>query len=384
MYRTRTGPYSIRKTNHLVSADLKKTKGKSKEKDKGKDEGKMISNKPRKDFGFALESVLTDLSASDLNKSSLINPPPTSDPLQDINDRIKEQCMAQDYYLTAMVSTYNGKAVKRSNTYEGDDNFTGMDSSFLHSSTQELQNDSLSNHLNNSSARKPYEQINNARLLQRVHPSVDNESVSGSRSRSKSSAALNRPSSKGTDIPDDYRETRSNTSHISYKSSNKDKYGDIENGLGSGLNAMYDDGLTVLTADEYVRIRLIPYLSTYAHTAPSYSKSLTIITCIVILLTIVSSIFSGFDLTSFIPLAISFGEALSSWESHKSIEIKLMLTNGARDQLNKVYIHTCVNNTHLKFLFYYIFYNVVDNLVEHSKYDRKACSIEQRGACVDD
>ena len=105
---------------------------------------------------------------------------------------------------------------------------------------------------------------------------------------------------------------------------------------------MYDDGLSVLTADEYVRIRLIPYLSTYAHAAPTYSKKITIITCIVILLTIISAIFSGFDLTAFIPLAISFGEALLSWESHKSIEIKLMLTNGARDQLNKVCINTSV------------------------------------------
>ena len=91
---------------------------------------------------------------------------------------------------------------------------------------------------------------------------------------------------------------------------------------------------------EYVRIRLIPVISEFSHVAPTYSRSLTIVTCIVILLTIVSSIFSGFGLTTFIPLALAFGEALNGWESHKNTEIKLMQTNGARDQLNKVCSYT--------------------------------------------
>ena len=69
MYRTRTGPYSMRKANQSSTAEVKKTKGKSKDKDKGKgDEGKVISNNPRKAFSSALDSVLTDLSASDVNK----------------------------------------------------------------------------------------------------------------------------------------------------------------------------------------------------------------------------------------------------------------------------------------------------------------------------
>lgn len=97
-----------------------------------------------------------------------------------------------------------------------------------------------------------------------------------------------------------------------------------------------DDGLDTLTADEYVRIRLIPLVSEFTKDAPVLSRNVQIVTAIVIALSITSSIFSTFTLTSFIPLTIGFGESLTSWQSYRQTDMKVMQTNGALQQLHKV------------------------------------------------
>ena len=115
MYRTRTGAYSIRKATSTATAEPRKN-GKGKEKEKHKDDSVVKTNNPRRAFSSALDSVLTDLSSSDVNKGGLINPPLSADPLQDINDRIEQQATAQDYYLSAIVSIR--RKVQSSSYYE--------------------------------------------------------------------------------------------------------------------------------------------------------------------------------------------------------------------------------------------------------------------------
>lgn len=104
-----------------------------------------------------------------------------------------------------------------------------------------------------------------------------------------------------------------------------------------------DDGLDTLTADEYVRVRLIPLVSEFTKEAPALSRSVQIVTTIVIALSITSSVFASFNLTSFIPLAIAFGEALTTWQSYKTIEMKVLQTNGALQQLHKVRNYSFTN-----------------------------------------
>ena len=115
MYRTRTGAYSIRKATSTATAEPRKN-GKGKEKEKHKDDNVVKTNNPRRAFSSALDSVLTDLSSSDVNKGGLINPPLSADPLQDINDRIEQQATAQDYYLSAIVSIR--RKVQATSTYD--------------------------------------------------------------------------------------------------------------------------------------------------------------------------------------------------------------------------------------------------------------------------
>ena len=59
---------------------------------------------------------------------------------------------------------------------------------------------------------------------------------------------------------------------------------------------------------QYVRVRLIPHLAEFSNNAPTYSSRLMIVSAIIIVLSIASSIFSTVSLTTFIPLAIAFGE----------------------------------------------------------------------------
>ena len=53
---------------------------------------------------------------------------------------------------------------------------------------------------------------------------------------------------------------------------------------------------------------MIPHLAEFSNDAPTYSSRLMIVSAIIIVLSIASSIFSTVSLTTFIPLAIAFGE----------------------------------------------------------------------------
>ena len=99
MYRTKTCHYSVRK---LSAAGVNKKNKKNKVTDKDHkdvtDRQVALSN-PRKIFSSALDTIWTDLLASDISKGGLINPPSNADPLKDINDRIHKRYEAQNYYL---------------------------------------------------------------------------------------------------------------------------------------------------------------------------------------------------------------------------------------------------------------------------------------------
>jgi SMODS and SLOG-associating 2TM effector domain 1 len=101
---------------------------------------------------------------------------------------------------------------------------------------------------------------------------------------------------------------------------------------------LYDDGLSILTADEYVKIRLQPIISTFTRKTPALSQLSNTVTCIVIALSVCSSVFSTFDLTIFIPMALAFAGACTAWRSYKQADLRLVQTNGALNQLHQLII----------------------------------------------
>jgi hypothetical protein len=118
---------------------------------------------------------------------------------------------------------------------------------------------------------------------------------------------------------------------------------------GQGVNSkelddktIYDDGLSTLTADEYVKIRLQPIISDFTLKTPGLSILTNAVTIIVIALSVCSSVFSTFGLTNFIPLTLAFAGACTSWRSYKQADLRLLQANGALNQLHQVILFCCI------------------------------------------
>ena len=101
---------------------------------------------------------------------------------------------------------------------------------------------------------------------------------------------------------------------------------------------LFDDGLSTLTADEYVKIRLIPMMAKFSVKAPGLNTGINTVTCVVIGLSVCSSVFSSFDLTVFIPLCMAFSSAMTAWMSYKQTELRLLQTNGAKQTLHQLMV----------------------------------------------
>ena len=97
-----------------------------------------------------------------------------------------------------------------------------------------------------------------------------------------------------------------------------------------------DDGLSNLTADEYVKLRLQPMISAFSLKSPPLSFFTHTVTTIVIILSVCSSILSTFGLTVFIPVTLAFSGACASWKSYKQVDLRLLQANNAINQLNQV------------------------------------------------
>lgn len=109
---------------------------------------------------------------------------------------------------------------------------------------------------------------------------------------------------------------------------------------------LYDDGLSTLTADEYVKIRLQPIITDFTRKTPGLSMFTNTVTIVVIALSVCSSVFSTFGLTAFIPLTLAFAGACTAWRSYKQADLRLMQANGALNQLHQVkqkYHQTSIN-----------------------------------------
>lgn len=64
----------------------------------------------------------------------------------------------------------------------------------------------------------------------------------------------------------------------------------------------------------------------------------TCVSLITILLSVVSSVLTTFQLVTFIPIALALSSALSSWSSYLQIELRLCRTNSALHQLHQLVV----------------------------------------------
>lgn len=98
-------------------------------------------------------------------------------------------------------------------------------------------------------------------------------------------------------------------------------------------NMRYDDGLSKLSADDYVKIRLLPLLGEIASKTPSLAKTNTSSAIIVACLSVTSSALSTFGLSVFIPASLALSGAITAWGSYNQSEQRLLQKNIALQRI---------------------------------------------------
>ena len=92
-------------------------------------------------------------------------------------------------------------------------------------------------------------------------------------------------------------------------------------------NMKYDDGLSKLSAEDYVKIRLLPFLGETAAHTPFLSVSTYMVGILVSILSVTSSALSTFGLSVFIPALLAFSGAVTFWGNYQQTEQRLYKKN---------------------------------------------------------
>ena len=312
MYRTKVGQYNSRKSS--AQNDHQKTGGQNKNKqgqdDKHETHPVQKEHNPRKVFSNAIDQIWQELSASDVAKGALVDPPENSDPLDDINERLCSNMRQQKLLTEGLKEPHSTlKPLKDRSVKKGLDDDSDSDDS-------DASGVPLSPRF-----RKTYHEED---------AEGDDENEFETQSEGKSD--FNQSEGEGDGESDGTLDIESN------HDSTTDKRKEEHDRDGAEGDTLLDDGLSTLTADEYVKLRLIPVVSSFTSKAPGLSRKLQLVTSIVLVLSVCSSVFSSFGLTLFIPLCLAFSSSLTSWVSYKQSETSLMQTNGAKQQLHQLMI----------------------------------------------
>jgi len=297
--------------------------GDSKKKGDKDDSGGGIVQNPRKLFSSALDSIWIELSASDISKGHLVSPPQTSDPLDKTNFRIQNNRREQ-LLLTA--------ALKRP-----DKNFAsgkgGKGGRGVGGFNEEEEADEGAER-ERGGARGSIHQLNLSRHNFKSEQD-DGAGGEGGAENVEGGGAKRR----GSSVIDDGVASAMGDIEDSGSAAGGAKGGAVSSSAEEALfDIHFDDGLGTLTADEYVKIRLMPIIASFTTKAPNMSILTNVVTSVTILLSVTSSVFSAFDLIDFIPIALSFSGAMAAWVHYNQTDFRLSLTNGAITQLYQLLI----------------------------------------------
>ena len=107
---------------------------------------------------------------------------------------------------------------------------------------------------------------------------------------------------------------------------------------GAGTSTDDEDGLTSMTADHYIALRLLPMLAEYSSKSPPISRDVSVVAITVVLLSVISSGLAAFEQSIWIPVVLAFSAAVSSWANHQNKEGKLAGINGAVHQMHQLLV----------------------------------------------
>jgi hypothetical protein len=362
MYRTKVGKYGFRKRGGGGDKDKKKDEDKDggKDGDKGGDKGggggggeksqkssKQASNNPRKAFFSALDHIWNELSASDVQNGSLRTPISIGDqgPLEDINRRIKSNREEQDNYLTILASgrPKDQKKEKKEKKTEMNDEDQKLEERikqfqvkaatkklYLQQShgsaeqAEDMDNDGHNGDNKNKDSRETYIDWMKRQISQLRKPNM--ETWQG---RFTAIFISWWAVHLFTLLEEMYKQylTQKLMAEQALKAA-------ID--ITASKKFITDDGLSTLSADQYVRIRLLPIAASFTQKAPGLSTQIQASATIGVVLSVASSALSTVNASVFIPALLSFSGALTAWINYKQIELRLLQTNAAINKLNQV------------------------------------------------
>lgn len=323
MYRTKIGRYNVRKGSTVAPAAADKNKSKVKD-GKGKGDSEDITKQevinPRKVFSTAIDNVWKELASSDITKGALVDPPESQDPLDDINARLKGNKRKQDLLTRALRDP--PRKPKTNNSRK-------MNFPWFQQIAPKITAENL----------KAYAPTTGMTHDIESNAGADKQSLNGDKETSDKTPREGNELDKGEPIETSKSDAGNDVS----------RQQDIEltNQIEEAVHAvpkqvvaedLYDDGISTLTADEYMRVRVIPLLASFSSKTPGMSLATNTVTSIVIALSVLSSVFSTFNLTLFIPLLMAFSSAISVWMSYKQVDLRLMQTHGLTNALNQLIV----------------------------------------------
>ena len=108
--------------------------------------------------------------------------------------------------------------------------------------------------------------------------------------------------------------------------------------LSSEIEEAYavDDGVSPLSADDYVVFRVIPMVALMTKQAPKYAETRLICTGLSAIFSVMASALTAFELIAFIPTVLGLAHAMNAMSQYWQIDLRLMQINAARNQLHQV------------------------------------------------
>ena len=229
---------------------------------------------PRIAFAKEMDKILDDLKASDVQHGSLKELPDDFDPLGDVNKRLRSNSYIQENYSKPILSADMIKSP-----------------SLL--SKLSLGKPKVFSEKDKKYSRSPSLEMHDLRKL----PSRDE-------SEAHSLAPVD-------DVEDE----------------------ESDDGCGP-----VDDGLTLLTADDYLTYRMLPMIAELTTKTPRLSSWSSTFTILVLILSVSAAALSTFERSDFIPAALALSGGITAWASYQQTDLRLILTNNSLSQLNQLLV----------------------------------------------
>ena len=99
-----------------------------------------------------------------------------------------------------------------------------------------------------------------------------------------------------------------------------------------------DDGLSLMTADDYLAYRMLPMVAELSKKTPRLSSWSSTFTVCVLILSVSAAALSTFDRSDFVPAALALSGGITAWASYQQTDLRLVLTNNACSQLSQLLV----------------------------------------------